>query len=80
MNTIIVKDLCKEINGKIILKNINMSLNGGVVYGLKGKNGSGKTMLIRTLAGLIKPSGGSYFTTVKNCLKIGILFQSWSYN
>ena len=35
------------------------NLEGGKVYGLKGKNGSGKTMLMRAVCGLILPTGGS---------------------
>ena len=42
-----------------VLKDINLHLEGGKVYGLKGKNGSGKTMLMRAVCGLILPTGGS---------------------
>ena len=37
---------------------INMELKSGTVYGLQGKNGSGKTMLLRLLCGFILPSEG----------------------
>lgn len=58
MNKIQVKNLSKEINGKYILNNINLSFERGKIYGLYGRNGSGKTMLLRALAGLLIPTEG----------------------
>ena len=52
-NIIEIKDYCKKIKGSEVLKNVNLTLRGGNVYGLKGKNGSGKTMLMRAVCGLI---------------------------
>lgn len=53
-----VKDASKTIRGASILENINLTLSAGHVYGLQGPNGSGKTMLLRLIAGLIYPSSG----------------------
>lgn len=53
-----VKNLTKKISGKLILDNINMNMSSGKIYGLKGKNGSGKTMLMRAICGLILPTEG----------------------
>ena len=53
-----IKNLKKVINGNIILSNINLKLERGRIYGFKGKNGSGKTMLFRAICGLIKASEG----------------------
>lgn len=58
MNKIQVKNLIKEIKGKYILNNINLSFERGKIYGLYGRNGSGKTMLLRALAGLLIPTEG----------------------
>lgn len=58
MNKIQVKNLSKEIKGKYILNNINLSFEWGKIYGLYGRNGSGKTMLLRALAGLLIPTEG----------------------
>ncbi len=58
MNKIQVKNLSKEIKGKYVLNNINLSFERGKIYGLYGRNGSGKTMLLRALAGLLIPTEG----------------------
>ena len=52
-----LKDVTKDIKGVRILDNINCRFESGRVYGLKGKNGSGKTMLMRAVSGLIKVKG-----------------------
>ena len=49
----------KEIKGVHVLNNISVKFDDGVVYGLKGINGSGKTMLMRAICGLISPTSGS---------------------
>lgn len=57
-NYIKVNNLSKVLNGNKVLKNITLSLKKGNIYGFLGKNGSGKTMLFRAIAGLIKPTEG----------------------
>lgn len=52
-----LKNVTKKIKGVTILDNINITMHSGKVYGLKGKNGSGKTMLMRAIAGLIRTKG-----------------------
>lgn len=49
----------KHINKALILDDVNLTFEDGRVYGLYGPNGSGKTMLMRLIAGLILPSSGS---------------------
>ena len=51
-------DVCKKIKTTAVLENINVRLEGGKVYGFKGKNGCGKTMIMRVISGLIKPTSG----------------------
>lgn len=53
-----IENLSKTIKGAPVLQDINLSLDRGKVYGLRGKNGSGKTMLMRAIAGLIRPTAG----------------------
>lgn len=54
-----VEKVCKTIKKIPVLTDINLQLESGKVYGLKGKNGSGKTMLMRAICGLIIPTSGS---------------------
>lgn len=53
-----VKDYSKKIKGTYVLSHVNVRFEEGKVYGLKGKNGSGKTMLMRAISGLIHPTEG----------------------
>lgn len=58
MSILEVNGLNKKIKGNVILNNINLSVESGNVYGFVGRNGSGKTMLFRAIAGLIKGDSG----------------------
>lgn len=53
-----IRNYTKTIKGSTVLDNISITFESGKIYGLKGKNGSGKTMLMRAISGLIKPSSG----------------------
>ncbi|PAD20153.1 ATP-binding cassette domain-containing protein [Terribacillus saccharophilus] len=55
---VLCENVSKKIKNNIILDNINLSLEQGMVHGFRGYNGSGKTMLLRAIGGLIKPSKG----------------------
>lgn len=56
--TIEVQNVSKLLHNIPVLQDVNLTLNSGTIYGLRGVNGSGKTMLMRLLAGLIRPSKG----------------------
>ncbi|WP_369902181.1 ATP-binding cassette domain-containing protein [Bacillus manliponensis] len=53
-----LKRVTKVIKGATVLNDINLKLDKGKIYGFKGRNGSGKTMLFRAICGLIKLSDG----------------------
>jgi len=53
-----VENLSKSFSGISVLNNINIKMESGKIYGLNGKNGSGKTMLLRAICGLITPTSG----------------------
>ena len=59
MKTVIkVENLKLKIKKTEILKNINISFDSGKIHGLIGRNGSGKTMLMKCICGFIKPTSG----------------------
>ena len=58
MNAIEIDNVTMSYYKKSVLCGIDLSIPQGVVYALIGLNGSGKTSLLRILAGLTKPTGG----------------------
>ena len=54
-----IKKYCKSIKSRPILNNVSYNFEYGKIYGLYGHNGSGKTMLLRAIAGLLVPDSGS---------------------
>ncbi len=73
----------KKIKGTVILNDISTSFEGGKVYGLQGKNGCGKTMLMRAICGLITIDSGSIVIDGKTLHKdmdfppsIGVLIEN----
>ena len=55
---LIVENLSYSIEDKVILKNVNLSLKEGKCYLLVGRNGSGKTTILKIMADLLKPTRG----------------------
>lgn len=54
-----IKNYCKSIKSRQILNNVSYNFEYGKIYGIYGHNGSGKTMLLRAIAGLLVPDSGS---------------------
>ena len=86
MNKIKIENYSKSIGKNRVLSDINLSLESGIVYGFKGKNGSGKTMLMRAISGLISPTEGKVIINEKVLGKdisfpesIGILIENPSF-
>lgn len=87
MGTVVrLEDYCKSFKSAEVLKNINLTLESGKVIGLKGKNGSGKTMLMRAITGLILPTSGKVYINDKELGRhisfppsIGILIENPSF-
>ena len=64
--TIEIKNLSKEYNNILAVKNINFTINKGSIVGLLGPNGCGKTTTIGMMLGLIKPTSGAVFINGQN--------------
>lgn len=86
MSEIKIEDLSKQIKGALILDKVSITLTSGKIYGLRGKNGSGKTMLMRAMAGLLIPDAGFVIINGKTLHKdisfpesIGILIENPSF-
>lgn len=86
MNEIKIVSLSKKIKNTLILDDISLNLKSGKIYGLKGKNGSGKTMLMRAISGLIIPDSGLVKINDKSLHKdisfpesIGVLIENPSF-
>ncbi len=78
-----INGLSKTIRKSEILKQITVSMDNGKIYGLWGKNGSGKTMLMRCICGLVFPSAGNILINGKILGKdisfpesVGVLIES----
>jgi len=64
--TIEIKNLSKQYNNILAVKNINFTINKGSIVGLLGPNGCGKTTTIGMMLGLIKPTSGTVFINGQN--------------
>lgn len=60
-----IKNVCLTLGKTEILKNIDASFEEGKIHGLIGRNGSGKTMLMKCICGFIKPTSGEIFVEDK---------------
>ena len=56
---IVLNNVSKKINEDAILDNVSLRLEGGKIYGLFGRNGSGKTMFLRVMSGLMAFDSGT---------------------
>lgn len=54
-----IENLNLTIGKAEILKDINLSLESGKIHGLIGRNGSGKTMLMKCICGFVHPTSGT---------------------
>ena len=63
-----VQNVTLQIKGKMILSDVDLTMEEGRIYGLVGNNGSGKTMLMKCICGFVLPTKG---TVLSNGKKIG---------
>ena len=60
-----LKNISVKYGEKTILEDVNLTVKSGEVIFITGQNGTGKTTLIKTIAGLIKANSGEIFRTEK---------------
>ena len=72
-----VTDVCKNYGKHEVLKQMSFAVPKGSIYGLVGKNGAGKTTIMRIISGLQKPTSGKveYCFDHKGYGKIGALVE-----
>ena len=82
---VVFKNYNKLIKKKEILTDINLTFESGKIYGLHGHNGSGKTMLLRAICGLILPTSVSVTVDGKTVGKdiefpdsVGVIIENMS--
>lgn len=61
MNQIVIsaRSLTKAFSRKEVIRNCTFSVERGSIYGFLGRNGAGKTTVLKLLLGLLKPSAGT---------------------
>lgn len=64
-----VKNVAKAFKQITILENINMTFESGKIYGLIGRNGSGKSVFLKMLCGFYSPTNGEILFDNINCIK-----------
>lgn len=57
---ICVNDLTKEYNGTRVVDCVSFSVSKGEIYGLLGRNGAGKTTIMKMLFGISESNGRKY--------------------
>lgn len=73
-----IKNLCKRFNQRVVLDDINLNIYEGEITGIIGRNGSGKTVLLKIIAGLYFESSGTIVYDNEELLKeqMGVLIDT----
>ena len=65
-----VENLSKSFKKNIVLKDVNLLMTSGKIYGLSGRNGSGKSILLKLICGLYKPTSVKYYLTELSIIRM----------
>ncbi len=83
--SIILKELCKNYQGLPVVNHINLEIQDGELFVLLGGSGSGKSTILRMIAGLTEPDGGSIELKGRDVTHLapqvrdtGFVFQNYS--
>lgn len=64
-----IENVEKKFKDNVVLSNVNLEFNSGKIYGLIGRNGSGKTVLLKILCGFYAPTSGNVFLNDYNYIE-----------
>lgn len=56
-----IENLSKVLDGNVVLDSINLIFEEGKIYGIVGRNGSGKSLLFKTICGFLTPTSGNVY-------------------
>ena len=60
-----IKNVSKKFGDETVVREVSLSLDAGKIYGIAGRNGSGKTVLFKMIIGFLKPTTGKIFVNGK---------------
>lgn len=64
-----IKNVTKKFKENVILNNINITFESGKIYGLIGRNGSGKSVLLKMICAFYEPTNGEILFDGENVIK-----------
>ena len=65
INQLVINNISKLYNGKIVVNNVTFSIQKGNILGLLGHNGAGKTTIMKIITGYIIPDSGNVYVNDK---------------
>lgn len=71
------KDVSKEFEGNVVLKDLNISVKKGEIFVLVGPSGSGKTTSLKMINGLVEPTNGNLYFKNKRIKDYNIQKLRW---
>ncbi|MBK5241730.1 ABC transporter ATP-binding protein [Clostridium sp.] len=74
-----IKNVSKQIDGKYILRNVDLHVNKGSIFGIIGENGAGKTTLIKCLTGIYRVNEGEILINDEEVFDNNIVKQRIGY-
>lgn len=77
--TLEVKNIRKKFDDKLVLDNISFELKKGEITGLVGRNGSGKTTILKIMSRILDPSSGTIAINVKDLFDYPDLIENIAY-
>lgn len=82
-NVLEIRNLRKAFGEQLVLDNVSLSLKKGMIYGLLGANGAGKTTIIKAIFDLVKPQSGEIYLfnkkmpqSVEQYKKVGSIIET----